>query len=92
MVEQVACQFPATRATATELQRVVGVLPIVAVKATLPEGSTGVNVAPPSVAVKITEASTLEAPGLVKLRVAAVAFTICVIVAAVATVKLTSPE
>jgi hypothetical protein len=66
-----------------------------AVNATVPEGTTGVNVAPPSCAVNVTEALTFEAvvPVLdVSVSVAGSGVTVCVSVAAVDTAKLGSPE
>jgi hypothetical protein len=92
-VVQVACQFPPTRATDWDPQLVI-VVPA-AVNATFPEGVTGVNVAPPSCAVNVTEAFTFEAdvPVLdVSVNVAGSAVTVWVSVAAEATVKLGSPE
>jgi hypothetical protein len=92
-VVQVACQFPATRVGPTDPHPAI-VFPA-AVKATVPEGLTGVNVAPPSCAVNVTEALTFEAdvPVLdVSVNVAGSAVTVWVSAAGVDTVKFRSPE
>jgi hypothetical protein len=78
-VVQVACQFPATRVGPTDPHPAI-VFPA-AVKATVPEGLTGVNVAPPSCAVNVTVSLTFEAavPVLdVSVSVAGSALTVCV--------------
>jgi hypothetical protein len=63
-------------------------------KVTVPDGATGLTELAPTVAVKVTVVPTLTEDDGAAVIVVVVesGFTVCVIVAAVATVKLLSPE